>query len=237
MKAKTILIVEDDLFTSRLMTSFFERKGYIAYQAFDSGAAFMYAADKKIDIIILDVTLPTDSGVSIIQKLKSISFCPVIFYSSVATEEMEIKALESGGDDFINKQRGMNVLYTRVSRLLNQQSATEVQPEASSDVVSINNIILHSELGQCNVNGEIIELQKKESRLLNFLMRHKNSLVNRDEISYILNGYAYDGWSRSIDLIICRLRKKLKAANIPESAIKSLRGKGYSLVEQEFIAA
>ena len=67
-------------------------------------------------------------------------------------------------------------------------------------------------------------------------MRHKNNLVNRDEISYVLNGYAYDGWSRSIDLIICRLRKKLKAANIPEGAIKSLRGKGYSLIEQEFIA-
>ena len=109
MKAKAILIVEDDLFTSRLIKNFFERKGYIAYQAFDSGAALMYAADKKFDIIILDVTLPTDSGVSIIKKLKSISLCLVIFYSSVATEEMEIKALDSSGDDFINKQRGMNV--------------------------------------------------------------------------------------------------------------------------------
>lgn len=237
MKAKTILLVEDDLFTLRLITNFFERKGYIVYQAFDSGAAFMYAANKKLDIIILDITLPTDSGVSIIQKLKSISLCPVIFYSSVATEEMEIKALESGGDDFINKQRGMNVLYARVSRLLNESSATAVQLGISSDIVSINNVTLHSELSQCDVNGQIIELQKKESQLLNFLMRHKNSLVNRDEISYILNGHAYDGWSRSIDLLICRLRKKLKAANIPESAIKSLRGKGYSLIEQDFIAA
>ena len=88
MKAKSILIVEDDLFTSRLINTFFERKGFITYQAYDSGAAFMYAADKKIDMIILDVTLPSDSGVSIIQKLKSISSCPVIFYSSIATEEM-----------------------------------------------------------------------------------------------------------------------------------------------------
>ena len=234
MKAKSILIVEDDLFTSRLINTFFERKGFITYQAYDSGAAFMYAADKKLDIIILDVTLPTDSGVSIIQKLKNISSCPVIFYSSVATEEMEIKALETGGDDYINKQRGLNVLYTRINRLLPKDA---IEDETTSTTVSINNILLNAELSQCNIDGKIIELQKKETKVLDFLMRHKNNLVNRDEISYVLNGYAYDGWSRSIDLIICRLRKKLKAANIPEGAIKSLRGKGYSLIEQEFIAA
>ncbi|MBL4815126.1 response regulator transcription factor [Shewanella sp.] len=233
MKAKSILIVEDDLFTSRLINTFFERKGFITYQAYDSGAAFMYAADKKIDMIILDVTLPSDSGVSIIQKLKSISSCPVIFYSSIATEEMEIKALEIGGDDYINKQRGLNVLYTRINRLLSKDA---IENETTSATVSINNILLNAELSQCHIDGKIIELQKKETKVLDFLMRHKNNLVNRDEISYVLNGYAYDGWSRSIDLIICRLRKKLKAANIPEGAIKSLRGKGYSLIEQEFIA-
>ena len=233
MKAKSILIVEDDLFTSRLINTFFERKGFITYQAYDSGAAFMYAADKKIDMIILDVTLPSDSGVSIIQKLKSISSCPVIFYSSSATEEMEIKALEIGGDDYINKQRGLNVLYTRINRLLSKDA---IENETTSATVSINNILLNAELSQCHIDGKIIELQKKETKVLDFLMRHKNNLVNRDEISYVLNGYAYDGWSRSIDLIICRLRKKLKAANIPEGAIKSLRGKGYSLIEQEFIA-
>ncbi|AQS39117.1 response regulator with CheY-like receiver domain and winged-helix DNA-binding domain [Shewanella psychrophila] len=209
MKAKSILIVEDDLFTSRLISSFFERKGFITYQAYDSGAAFMYAADKNLDVIILDVTLPTDSGVSIVQKLKSISPCPVIFYSSVTTEEMEIKALETGGDDFINKQRGLNVLYARIDRLLSKDA---VENETTSSTVSINNILLDAELSQCDIGGKIIELQKKESKVLNFLMLHKNSLVNRDEISYVLNGYAYDGWSRSIDLIICRLRKKLKAA-------------------------
>ena len=233
MKAKSILIVEDDLFTSRLINTFFDRKGFITYQAYDSGAAFMYAADKKIDMIILDVTLPSDSGVSIIQKLKSISSCPVIFYSSIATEEMEIKALEIGGDDYINKQRGLNVLYTRINRLLSKDA---IENETTSATVSINNILLNAELSQCHIDGKIIELQKKETKVLDFLMRHKNNLVNRDEISYVLNGYAYDGWSRSIDLIICRLRKKLKAANIPEGAIKSLRGKGYSLIEQEFIA-
>ncbi|MPY22512.1 response regulator transcription factor [Shewanella psychropiezotolerans] len=236
MKAKSILIVEDDLFTSRLISSFFERKGFITYQAYDSGAAFMYAADKNLDMIILDVTLPTDSGVSIVQKLKSISPCPVIFYSSVTTEEMEIKALETGGDDYINKQRGLNVLYARINRLLSKV-AIENEITSTSTTVSINNILLNAELSQCNIAGKTIELQKKESKVLNFLMLHKNSLVNRDEISYLLNGYAYDGWSRSIDLIICRLRKKLKAANIPEGAIKSLRGKGYSLIEHEFIAA
>lgn len=234
MKAKSILIVEDDLFTSRLINTFFARKGFITYQAYDSGAAFMYAADKKIDMIILDVTLPSDSGMSIIQKLKSISSCPVIFYSSIATEEMEIKALEIGGDDYINKQRGLNVLYTRINRLLSKDA---IENETTSATVSINNILLNAELSQCHIDGKIIELQKKETKVLDFLMRHKNNLVNRDEISYVLNGYAYDGWSRSIDLIICRLRKKLKAANIPEGAIKSLRGKGYSLIEQEFIAA
>ena len=192
MKAKSILIVEDDLFTSRLINTFFERKGFITYQAYDSGAAFMYAADKKIDMIILDVTLPSDSGVSIIQKLKSISSCPVIFYSSIATEEMEIKALEIGGDDYINKQRGLNVLYTRINRLLSKDA---IENETTSATVSINNILLNAELSQCHIDGKIIELQKKETKVLDFLMRHKNNLVNRDEISYVLNGYAYDGWS------------------------------------------
>ena len=235
MITKTLLIVEDDLFTSRLIKTFFERKGFIVHQAYDTGAAYMYATEKRPDLIILDIQLPTDSGVSIFKALKNIHPCPIVFYTSISTEDMEIKAIEIGGDDYVNKQRGMQVLHSRVVRLINNQNTSS--EAALGPMIVINNISLNSELNLCQIGDISIELQKKESKLLSFLMLHKNTLVNRDELSFILNGYSHDGWSRSIDLIICRIRKKLRQANIPESAIKTLRGKGYSLVETEFKAA
>ncbi|AQS39086.1 response regulator with CheY-like receiver domain and winged-helix DNA-binding domain [Shewanella psychrophila] len=235
MNTKTLLIVEDDLFTSRLIKTFFERKGFIVHQAYDTGGAYMYATEKRPDLIILDIQLPSDSGVSIFNTLKNIHPCPIVFYTSISTENMEIKAIEIGGDDYVNKQRGMKVLHSRVVRLI-EKSATK-DTEALTPLIEINNIRLNSELNQCQIGDMLIELQKKESTLLSFLMLHKNTLVNRDELSFILNGYSHDGWSRSIDLIVCRIRKKLRQANIPESAIKTLRGKGYSLVESNFKAA
>ncbi len=228
----TLLIVEDDLFTSRLIRTFFENKGFIVHQAYDIGPAFMYAAEKQLDLIILDIQLPTNSGVSILKALKSIHPCPIVFYTSISTEDMEIKAIEMGGDDYISKQRGMQVLHSRVIRLLNNKNKNSVI--ASSAIIEINNISLNSELNLCQIGDVSIELRRRECKLLSYLMLNKNTMVSRDELSFILNGYSHDGWSRNIDLTVCRLRKKLCQESIPASAIKTFRGKGYSLVEKEF---
>ncbi len=226
----TLLIVEDDLFASRLIKMFFENKGFIVHQAYDIGPAFMYAAEKHLDLIILDIQLPTNSGVSILKTLKSIQPCPIVFYTSISTVDMEIKAIEMGVDDYINKQRGMQVLHSRVIRLINNNNNIIV----ASPMIEVNNISLNSGLNLCQIGDTSIELRKRECKLLSHLMLNKNTMVSRDELSFILNGYSHDGWSRNIDLTVCRLRKKLCQENIPASAIKTLRGKGYSLIENEF---
>ncbi|WGW01359.1 response regulator transcription factor [Vibrio sp. YMD68] len=238
VKVPEILLIEDDLFTSRLLKKYFENRGIVTHQAFDIGAGYNKALEHNIATIVLDLSLPSGLSVDAITDLKNIASCPIIIYTSNKQIEMELKTLNLGVDDFLMKERGIEVLYNRVKRLLIKHSMPDVPVDLLDNfrregIVSVGKFDININ-SQCIIynNDMKIDLTKKEAHLLFYLAKNKNVLVGRDQLSFIIKGYAHDGWSRSIDLIICRLRNKIENQKINDSInIKTVRGKGYLLSE------
>ncbi|MGF1694819.1 response regulator transcription factor [Vibrio lamellibrachiae] len=232
MTAFSILLVEDDIFISRTLKNYMDDKGLITYQAFDSGSAINHILSYNPDAIVLDINLPTESGLVLIEKIKSISSAPVLFYTSHEKISIEIQAISNGGNDFINKSRGPDVLYSRLSNLL---KTTKVERNIESrDSIKLSNLEINITTSTClNTQKNIeIKLTSTELNALFYLAAKHPNIVTRDELSNATKGANYDGFSRGIDLLISRLRKKLFKAD-SHLNIDSIRGKGYKLKDSE----
>ncbi|MPW30805.1 response regulator [Agarivorans sp. B2Z047] len=221
---KRLLLVEDDLFSSRLIASYFESRGYIVECVFDSGAAIRSSVCTPPDCIVLDINLPTMSGIKLFSELRRLHTCPVVFYTSEAKASVELDVLTMGGDDFITKNRGVPILFNRVERLL---VAKVERNSETSKVVTVNGLQVNLSLNECSFQGKTIRIQLQEAQMLYYILMNEGQAVNRDELSFVTKGYSYDGWTRSIDLALSRLRKKLLQIGVDKECIKTIRGKGY----------
>lgn len=226
MSYQSVLIVEDDIFTSRLLKRYLESKGYIVHQAFDIGAALNKSVHYKLDALILDLELPSGLSIEKLEEIKQLGQCPVIVYTSKTKENLELQSLNLGAEDFVLKDRGVDILYQRLRRLLGTPSNVE-QP--NQDIITIGDISIDRFAQQLTYFNAVHRLSKSETLLLFYLATHINQMVNREELSLLIKGYAYDGWTRSFDLMIFRLRKRLNELVGDALAIETVRGKGYRM--------
>ncbi|TKG09026.1 response regulator transcription factor [Vibrio sp. F13] len=236
----TIMIVEDDIFTARLLCSFLEREGFNVKKAADAGRALSIAFNHNIDAAIVDISLPSGNGINLVSELRQkqkVTF-PILFFTSNSNISCEVKALSSGGDDFVHKDKGLKVLFLRLTRLLKIAKQPLIGTEThTTNSLSINGILLDKNKNQLHIpqNNFTINLRDKESKTLFYLLDNKDQLVTRDELSIINYGYCYDGVTRSIDLLVSRVRKELISLGIPREVIQTQRGCGYYLNSELFV--
>lgn len=219
-----IYIVEDDKNIQEIESYALSSAGYDV-RCFDDGAGFS-AAMKSIlpDLILLDIMLPGEDGLSILKRLRSSNDTrdlPVIMVTAKSTEIDTVKGLDQGADDYITKPFGVMELMSRVKALLRR-----VKKDEGEDVLRYKEILLDQERRLCMVDGESVELTFKEYELLKLFMNNTGIVLTRDSIMASVWGYDFTGESRTVDMHIKTLRRKLGASG---SLIVTVRNVGYKL--------
>lgn len=218
-----IYVVEDDKNIQEIETFALQNSGY-QVEGFATGEEFYSALKRKLpDLVLLDVMLPDEDGLSIVKKLRSHQdtiLIPIIMVTAKTSEIDKVKGLDIGADDYMTKPFGVMELISRVKAMLRRSA----KPEEKEKILRLGNIILDREKHAVTVNGESCELTYKEYELLKLLMSNAGIVTPREVILDRIWGIDFEGESRTLDMHIKTLRQKLKEEG---SIIKTVRNVGY----------
>lgn len=219
-----IYIVEDDINIQEIESFALKNSGY-KVEGFENAKDFFGSiADKVPDLILLDVMLPDMDGLSILKKVRAIpeyKKIPVIFVSAKTSELDKVKGLDLGADDYLTKPFGVMELISRVKALLRRSRDMEEERD-----LAIGNIKIDGEKHSVLVNDEHCELTYKEFQLLRLMIQNAGIVLTRDRIMERIWGTDYEGESRTLDMHIKTLRKKLGEEG---KNIKTIRNVGYMI--------
>ena len=216
-----IYIVEDDTNIREIESFALKNSGYNIAD-FESALEFNKALQNKIpDLILLDIMLPDEDGLMILKRLRSTpetKKIPIIMVTAKTTEIDKVKGLDSGADDYITKPFGIMELISRVKALLRRSGDYEEK------VISVGDIIIDDSKHTVTVDGELCELTYKEYELLKLLMNNMGIVLKREVFMERIWGIDFEGESRTLDMHIKTLRKKLGNGG---QFIKTVRNVGY----------
>ena len=216
-----IYIVEDDRNIQEIELFALKNSGYQAV-GFETAKEFYKALSTRLpELILLDIMLPDEDGMSILKRLRSradTQKIPVILVTAKATELDKVKGLDGGADDYIAKPFGVMEMIARVKALLRRSSGLE------ESILTCGDVTLDSEKSMVYAAGLPVELTFKEFELLKLLMKNRGIVISRDVIMERVWDSSFEGDSRTIDVHVRTLRQKLGACG---SVIKTIRNVGY----------
>ena len=221
--AISVLIVEDDPNIRELLQLYLEKDGYAVTLASDGGQGLAKFRAIKPDLVLLDLMLPEEDGISILKKLRSepaTKKLPIILLTAKSSEYDKVMGLENGADDYVAKPFSMMELLARVKALLRR-----VEKDEDTGFV-VGNLSVNKTSHEVKANGEDVILTLKEFELLSLLLRHSGQVFSREQILSRVWGYDYFGDTRTVDAHIKRIRQKLPQENVPW-ALKTVYGVGY----------
>lgn len=195
--------------------------GGFSCRTFEDASSFYQALkEKKPDLVLLDIMLPDSSGMDVLKMMKSGGFSsiPVIFVSAKDAETDKVKGLNEGADDYLTKPFGVMELIARIN--------ADLRKEGKSDTYSYKELSVVSSLHEIRLNDLPLTLSNKEYDLLSYLISHSTNLVTKDELLKEVWGICADIETRTLDMFISRLRKKIASSS---SSIVTIRGLGYIL--------
>jgi len=221
-----ILIVEDEEKIARFLELELGHEGYETEKAGDGLVAVEVAERGEFDIIILDIMLPSISGIEVLRRIRRTSDVPIILLTARDSVTDKVTGLDMGANDYITKPFAIEELLARIRVLLRNAGSpapTEVPTVISSCGVEIN-VSSH----EASYNGAPLDLTNREFILLRTLLENKNVVMSRDRLLQEAWGYDYFGETNIIDVYVRYLRQKTD-----ESVIKTVRGVGYIISEEE----
>lgn len=216
-----IYIVEDDRNIQEIELFALKNSGYQA-TGFETAKEFYKALNEKLpELILLDIMLPDEDGLSILKRLRSradTQKIPVILVTAKTSEIDKVKGLDGGADDYIAKPFGVMEMIARVKALLRRSGGME------ESLLTCGNVTLDGEKRMVYVDGKAIELTYKEFELLKLLMKNHGIVISRDVIMERVWDSSFEGESRTIDVHVRTLRQKLGDGG---ALIKTIRNVGY----------
>ncbi len=219
-----IYVVEDDVNIQEIEMFALKNSGYRVEGFGNAKDFFAKLSEKTPDLILLDVMLPDLDGLSILKKVRTVpdtKKIPVIFVSAKTSEIDKVKGLDMGADDYLAKPFGVMELISRVKALLRRSNAASEEKTLTLGELQIDN-----EKHCVYVGNRLCELTYKEFELLKMLMQNVGIVLTRDRIMDRVWGTDYEGESRTLDMHIKTLRKKLGEEG---TRIKTVRNVGYVL--------
>lgn len=218
-----IYLVEDDNSIRELVAYTLQSAGFQA-EGFERPSAFWSACQTQLpDLVLLDLMLPEEDGISILKKLRQDSRTkklPIILLTAKSSEYDKVVGLETGADDYVAKPFGMMELLARVKALLRRVDKDE-DTGYSVGVLSVN-----KSRHEVKANGVEVTLTLKEFELLCLLLENKGKVLTRDQLLNSIWGYEFDGENRTVDVHIRTLRQKLGSCG---EYIETVRGVGYKV--------
>jgi two-component system response regulator RstA len=226
-----ILLVEDDIDLADWMADYLKAKEFTVTICHRGDEAVELIHSLNPDLVLLDGMLPGMDGLDVCKTVRGSYFKPIIMITARDEEIDEVLGLEMGADDYITKPVRARVLLTRIRKLLQRQSISAQERDASINkpegILQFNGLEINEQARSVTLDGESIKISSNEFDVLWFLAGKAGKVVSRKELVSHLRGFDYDGFDRSIDLRISRLRKKLKDDSSEPFRIKTIWGKGY----------
>ncbi len=224
-KKRKILIIEDEPNIRELITYNLKTNGYECLEAEEGRMGMTLAYKEKPDLILLDLMLPGKNGHEICQELRREGIgVPIIMITAKSSESDKVAGLEMGADDYITKPFGVRELLARIKALFRR--VEDLEPHRD-EALMMGDLSIDLRRHQVTRSGNLVDLTPKEFQLLAFLAQNREFVFSRDQLLDRVWGIDYLGESRTVDVHIRRLRKKLED---PEGAyIVTVHGKGYKM--------
>lgn len=221
-----ILIVEDDQRLAELTAEYLQANGYEVAVEGDGGRAARRIIDSQPDLVILDLMLPGEDGLSICRRVRGQYAGPILMLTARSDELDQVQGLDMGADDYVCKPVRPRLLLARITALLRRSEA----PESKRQELQFGPLRIDNRLREAWLGEQAIELTGAEFDLLWLLTSNAGRVLSREEIFTSLRGVGYDGQDRSIDVRISKIRPKIGDDPIHPRLIKTLRSKGYLFV-------
>jgi len=222
-----IVFIEDDERLAELIKTYLEKNYFQVVTCHDGSLAANIIQEYRPEIVLLDLMLPNMSGLEICKEIRQKFKGPIIFITASDDNINQVLALDSGADDYIIKPVEPRVLLARVQAVARRFKV----PARNDNVIKIGNLSMNEDTREVLLYGQNIDLTSGEFELLLVLAKHAGHTLSRDDISLKLKGVEYEGFDRSFDINISRLRKKLGDDSGKPNFIKTVWGKGYILIK------
>jgi len=226
MSGKKVLVVDDDVKTVELVKLYLNRDGYRVLTAYDGNEALKLARENQPELIVLDLMLPGINGLEICRILREESDVPIIMLTALTTDDDRLTGLDLGADDYVTKPFSPRELAARVRAVLRRLPG-ERGPEKIEHGELTVNFLKH----EASLEGKPLNLTPIEFKVLGALVKEPGRVFSRAQIIEKALGYDFDGFDRTIDVHILKLRRKLEPDPRHPRYIKTVYGAGYKLME------
>lgn len=232
-----ILIVEDDERLAELTREYLESNGLAVSLEAHGGSAVERIRNEQPDLVVLDLMLPGEDGVSICRRVRPFYSGPIIMLTARTDDLDQVLGLEMGADDYISKPVKPRVLLARIRAMLRRiaENAQNSADEASGEEptrLQFNDLVVDRSMREAWLSDVSIDLTSAEFDLLWLLSSNAGRVLSREEIFTALRGIEYDGQDRSIDVRVSRIRPKIGDDPVHPRRIKTVRSKGYLFVKE-----
>ena len=226
-----VLLVEDEPIIREPLALYLSRNGIHVSEAPNAEAARQILAAHAIDLILLDIMLPGEDGLSFCRSVRAAGSIPIIMITAKAEETERIVGLELGADDYVTKPFNARELLARIKAVLRRSrgNALHINAPAAAAFAFGNWILRTGERHLVEADGTIVPLSTGEYRLLLAFVSHPRRVLNRDQLLDLSRGREASPWDRSIDNQVSRLRRKLETDPRDPHLIKTVWGEGYML--------
>ncbi|MEY3944018.1 MAG: Transcriptional regulatory protein OmpR [Pseudomonadota bacterium] len=230
-----IVIVDDDARIRDLLRRFLAQEGYDVLLAEDARALQRITQRETVDLLVLDVMLPGEDGLSICRRLRQAGDkTPIIMLTAKGEDVDRILGLEIGADDYLGKPFNPRELLARIHAVLRRRPVIEAPgaPTAEQEVMRFGEFSFDLAARQLSRNGQEIPLTTGEFAMLKALVRHPRQSLSRDKLAQLARGRDFEPFDRSLDVQISRLRKLIEVDPANPRIIQTVWGVGYVFVPE-----
>ncbi len=225
-RQSTVLVVEDEESFVEALVVGLKREGFLVHVARDGAEALRLFDGLRPDLVLLDVMLPTLSGVDVCREIRSRSKAPVIMVTAKGSEIDTVVGLEVGADDYVTKPYRLRELVARMRAVL-RRSPPEPDTTDGPSVLEVGDVRLDPERHEVTVRGTPVNLPLKEFDLLEILLDNAGRVLTRETLIDRVWGTTYVGDTKTLDVHIKRLRSKVEVDPSVPRRIVTIRGLGY----------
>jgi len=228
-----LLVVDDEPELRVLLQSYLSKEGYDVEAVEDGVAMDRYLSRNTVDLVILDLMLPGEDGLSIGRRLRQQKNLPIIILSARGEELDKIVGLEMGADDYLTKPFNPRELLARIRSVLRRCTTDTITQEPGEETISFGPFCLDTRKHKLTRQGENIPLTAGEFALLHIFLRHQERVMSRTKLLELTKGYDYSPFDRSIDVCVGRLRKKIEADPSQPAYLRTVWGAGYLFSQED----
>ena len=219
----SVLLVEDEENLASLVQAYLEQEGYRVVAAATGAEALRVVDEEPVRLVVLDLNLPDMDGLEVCRRIRLRSSVPVVMLTARDEEADRLAGLDSGADDYMGKPFSPRELVARMKAVLRRGGPAAA---GEGEVLALGDVVVHPAAREVAVAGTPVELRPKEFDLLAYLAQNRGVVLSRDVLLERVWGYDYAGGTRTVDVHVAQLRRKLRRPDL----IRTVRGAGYKAV-------